>query len=151
MFWFEATLGLRINLAKSEIILIGEVEEVDELAVELGCRVGQLPVVYLGLPLGVSNKAVSGWDGVEEKVRRRLALWKSQYISKGGRITLIESTMASMPVYQMSLFRMPIFVARRLEKLQRDFFWGVGGTWRGKLILSNGRWCVGIRRKGGLE
>ncbi|RVW53601.1 hypothetical protein CK203_069073 [Vitis vinifera] len=40
LFWFEAASGLRINLAKSEIIPIGEVEEVDELAVELGCRVG---------------------------------------------------------------------------------------------------------------
>ncbi|RVX07794.1 hypothetical protein CK203_021806 [Vitis vinifera] len=80
--------GLRINLAKSEIIPIGDVEEVDELAVELGCRVGQLPAVYLGLPLGVSNKAVSGWDVVEEKVRRRLALWKRQYISKGGESLL---------------------------------------------------------------
>ena len=40
LFWFETASGLRINLAKSEIIPIGEVEEVDELAVELGCRVG---------------------------------------------------------------------------------------------------------------
>ena len=36
LFWFEAALGLRINLAKSEIISIGEVEEVDEMAMELG-------------------------------------------------------------------------------------------------------------------
>ena len=117
LFCFEATSGLRINLAKSEIIAIGEVEEVDEMTVELGCRVGQLPAVYLGLPLGAPNKAVSRWDGVEEKVRRRLALWKRQYISKGERITLIKSTMASMLVYQMSLFCMPKSVARRLEKL----------------------------------
>ena len=40
LFWFEAALGLRINLAKSEILPVGEVEEVDEMAVELGCRVG---------------------------------------------------------------------------------------------------------------
>ena len=40
LFWFEAASGLRINLAKSEIIPVGEVEEVDEMAVELGCRVG---------------------------------------------------------------------------------------------------------------
>ena len=112
---------------------------------------GQLPAVYLELPLGVPSKAVYGWDGVEEKVRRRLALWKSQYISKGGRITLIKSTMVSMSVYQMSLFRMPISVAKRLEKLQRDFLLGGGVTWRGKFILSNGKWCAGIRRKGGLE
>ncbi|RVW41391.1 hypothetical protein CK203_095197 [Vitis vinifera] len=107
LFWFEAASGLRINLAQSEIIPIGEVEEVDVLAMELGCRVGSLPSSYLGLPLGAPNKAISVWDGVEERVTRRLALWKRQYISKGGRITLIKSTMASMPIYQMSLFRMP--------------------------------------------
>ena len=94
-------------MAKSEIIPIGEVEEVDEMAVELRCRVGQLPAVYLRLPLGSPNKASSLWDGVEERVRRRLALWKRQYISKGGRITLIKTTMTSLPLYQMSLFRMP--------------------------------------------
>ncbi|RVW46454.1 hypothetical protein CK203_067327 [Vitis vinifera] len=98
LFWFEAASGLRINLAKSEVIPVGEVQRIEEMAVELGCRVGQLPSVYLGLPLGVPNKATYGWDGVEEKMRRRLALWKSQYISKGGRITLIKSTMGSMPV-----------------------------------------------------
>ena len=40
LFWFETASGLRINLSKSEIIPIGEVDEIDELAVELGCRVG---------------------------------------------------------------------------------------------------------------
>ena len=43
LFWFEAASGLRINLAKSEIIPVGEVVEMEELAVELGCRVGSLP------------------------------------------------------------------------------------------------------------
>ncbi|RVW60908.1 Endonuclease MutS2 [Vitis vinifera] len=43
LFWFEAASGLRINLAKSEVIPVGEVVEGEELAVELGCRVGTLP------------------------------------------------------------------------------------------------------------
>ena len=79
-------------MAKSEIIPVGEVDEVEELAVELECKVGSLPSQYLGLPLGAPNRATSVWDGVEERVRRRFALWKRQYISKGGRITLIKST-----------------------------------------------------------
>ena len=112
---------LNINIDKSEIISVGEVEEMEEMAAELGCKVGSVPSVYLGLPLGAPNKNTSMWDGVEEKVRRRLALWKRQYISKGGRLILIKSTMASMPLYQMSLFHMPKSVVRRLEKLQRDF------------------------------
>ena len=73
LFWFEAASSLRINLDKSEIIPVGVVEEIDEMAVELGCRVGSLPSQYLGLPLGAHNKAPSVWDGVEEKMRRRLA------------------------------------------------------------------------------
>ena len=43
--WFEAASGLRINLAKSELIPIGEVEDIEEMAVELGCIVGALPSV----------------------------------------------------------------------------------------------------------
>ncbi|RVX22106.1 putative sugar phosphate/phosphate translocator [Vitis vinifera] len=107
LFWFEAASGLRINLDKSEIIPVGEVEEMEEMAAELGYKVGSMPSVYLRLPLGPPNKSTAMWDGVEEKMRRRLAHWKHQYISKGGRLILIKSTMASMSLYQMSLFRMP--------------------------------------------
>ena len=124
--WFEATSNLRINLAKSKFIPVGEVEEIEEMAVELGSRVGSLPTVYLGLPLGAYHKTLSMWDGVEERMRRRLALWKRQYISKGGRIILIKSTLVNMLIYQLSLFRMPKIVAKRLEKLQRGFLWGGG-------------------------
>ncbi|RVW76708.1 hypothetical protein CK203_047539 [Vitis vinifera] len=48
------------------------VEDIDGLAVKLGCRVGSLPIVYLGLPLGANHKASSMWDGVEERMRRRV-------------------------------------------------------------------------------
>ncbi|RVX05648.1 putative ribonuclease H protein [Vitis vinifera] len=149
--WFEAALGLRINLAKSEIIPVEEVEEILEMAVELGCKVGQLPSTYLGLPLGVPNKAVCAWDGVEERMRWKLALWKRQYISKGGRIALIKSTLASMPLYQMSLFRMPRAVARRLEKLQRDFLWGGESTERKAHLVNWERVCVGKEKGTGVE
>ncbi|WKA12713.1 hypothetical protein VitviT2T_030072 [Vitis vinifera] len=75
-------------------------------------------------------------------MRWKLALWKRQYLSKGGRITLIKSTLASMPLYQLSLFRMPKGVARRLEKLQRDFLWGGGSTGRKAHLVSWEKVCV---------
>ena len=102
--WFEAASSLRINLAKSELITVGEVEDIEDMAVELGCRVGDFSIKYLGLPLGAHHKALSMWDGVEERMRRRLDLWKRHYLSKGGRITLIKSTLVSIPIYQLSLF-----------------------------------------------
>ncbi|RVW75227.1 LINE-1 reverse transcriptase-like [Vitis vinifera] len=46
--WFEAASDLRINLAKSVLIPVGEVDELEELAAELGCRLGALPHCLLG-------------------------------------------------------------------------------------------------------
>ena len=149
LLWFEAASGLRINLVKSEIIPVREVEEIEELTVELGCRVGSLPSQYLELPLGAPNRAPSMWDGVEERVRTPLALWKRQYISKGGRITLIKNTLASMLIYQKSIFRMPKIVARRIEKVQRDFLWG-GGNLEGKIYLVKWDVICTDKNKGGL-
>ena len=50
--WFEAISGLRINLDKSELILVGSVDNLNDLALELGCKLDILPSSYLGLPLG---------------------------------------------------------------------------------------------------
>jgi hypothetical protein len=69
---FEAASGLRINLEKSEIVHISAVEDVKGLAHLLGCRVASLPITYLGLPLRASYKSVSFWNGVIEKMERRL-------------------------------------------------------------------------------
>ena len=73
LMWFEAMSGLKINLNKSEIIPIGPVTNVEELASELGCKIGSLPTSYLGLPLDAKHKALSVWDSVEESFRKRLA------------------------------------------------------------------------------
>jgi hypothetical protein len=39
-------------------------------------------------------------------------------------ITLIKSTLSNMPTYMLSLFPIPAYVAKHLEKIQRDFLWG---------------------------
>ena len=102
---FEVLSSLRINLDKSSIIPVGDMESPKVLAQELGCKVNLLPTTYLGLPLGTRHKSLAVWDNVEEKFCRKLSLWKRHYISKGGRITLIHSTLVSTPLYMMSIFR----------------------------------------------
>lgn len=67
---------MKINLAKSEIVPIGDVGDVGGLAHILGCRLSSLPVKYLGLPLGASYKATSIWNGIIEKMECQLAGWR---------------------------------------------------------------------------
>ena len=57
LVWFEALSGLRINLDKSSILHVGKVDNINRLALELGCKVGSLPTDYLGLPLGVKHNS----------------------------------------------------------------------------------------------
>ena len=113
--WFEAISGLRINLNKSEIIPVGRITDVAILSMELGCKVGPLPSSYLGLPLGAPHNLIAAWDGIDERFTKRLNLWKRQYISKGGRLTLIRSTLSCLPVYLMSLFHLVRRVRLTLE------------------------------------
>ena len=91
--------GLKVNIAKSEMVPIGEVNNVHALVEILGCKVGLLPMAYLGMPLGASHKSPSIWNPILEKMKWKLAGWKKLYLSKGGRLTLLKSMLSSLPTY----------------------------------------------------
>ena len=64
------------------------------------------------------------WNPILEKMERRLEGWKRLYLSKGGRVTFIKSTLSNLPTYFLSLFPIPASVANRIERLQWNFLWG---------------------------
>ena len=121
---FQAVTGLKVNTLKSEMVPIGEVPNVHVLTEILGCWIGSLPITYLGMPLGASHKSLTIWNPILEKIEWKLAGWKKMYLSKGGRLTLLKSTLSSIPTYFLSLFTIPTHVANKIERLQRDFLWG---------------------------
>ena len=94
----------------------------DQFASVLGCGIGDLPLKYLGLPLGASFKLKAMWVDLEDLMSRRLTPWKWLYLSKGARVTLIKSTLSHLPTYMLSLFPIPAHVAKRIKKIQHDFF-----------------------------
>ncbi|XP_059671000.1 uncharacterized protein LOC132316541 [Cornus florida] len=75
---FRAISGLKVNVGKSSLVLVGEVHDIANLAAVLGCRVSHFPISYLGLPLGSSLRRVRGWDLVIERIRdgKNTRLWK---------------------------------------------------------------------------
>ena len=121
---FQVFTGLKVNVGKSEIVPIREVSNIHNLANILQCRVGSLPMIYLGMPLGTSYKTAFIWNVILKRMEKKLSSWKRLYLSKGGRLTLLKSTLSSLSTYYLSLFTVPKAVAMRLERIQRNFLWG---------------------------
>lgn len=115
----------------------------------MGHRVNEVPTSYLRLLLGAPFKLAVVWVGVAEQYYKRLSSWKKQYISKRGRIILIWSTLASLPIYFKTLFSILIKVKVRLEKIQRNFLWE-GKALEKKLHLVKWAFFCMKKRKGGL-
>lgn len=89
---FEVVSGSEINLGKPELVPVGTVPEVEELAQILGCKVFSLPMKYLGLQLAARLKSKVIWDTILEKVERHSMGCIKIYLFKGGRFTLVKST-----------------------------------------------------------
>lgn len=82
-----------------------------------------LPVDYLGVPLGGNSFKKAFWSSVIERCQKKLATWKAKYLSFGGRITLIRAALLNLPLYFLSIFKLPIGIARQIETLQKQFLW----------------------------
>ncbi|XP_071719522.1 uncharacterized protein [Rutidosis leptorrhynchoides] len=125
---FELTSGLKVNYNKSCLFGVGiDKIEVEEMASVFGCKRGSFPMTYLGLPIGANMKKLSNWRPVIDKFEKRLSDWKARTISFGGRLTLVNEVLNSLPLYYFSFFRVPPSVLNKLEKVRRNFFWGGSG------------------------
>jgi len=63
-----------------------------------------------------------------------LANWKRLYLSNGGRLTLIKSTLSNLPIYYLFFF--PILaVANRIKKHQWVLWGGVGDKFKFYLVI----------------
>lgn len=84
-----------------------------------------------------------------EKMEKRLAGWKCLSLSKEGRLTLLKSTLSNLSTYYLSLFPIPVSVARSIEKLHRDLLWG-GMADEHKHHLVNWKHICSLIQQGGL-
>ena len=121
LIFFEPITSLKVNVAKSEIVPIGDVGNLNGLARIFCYKVGTLPMRYSGMPLKAQYKDSSIRNPIIEKMEKRLVGWKKLYLLKGGRLTLLKSTLSSLPTYFLLLFTIPQTMATRIERIQRNF------------------------------
>ncbi|GJS62333.1 RNA-directed DNA polymerase, eukaryota [Tanacetum coccineum] len=122
---FYRASGLRINMCKSKIMGVNvEERKVQNAAIKLGCLVLKTPFTYLGTKVGDNMTRKEAWKVVVDKVLSRLSRWKMRTLSIGGRFTILKSVLGSIPIFHMSIFKVPSNVLKSLESIRSRFFNG---------------------------
>ncbi|GKA78344.1 RNA-directed DNA polymerase, eukaryota, reverse transcriptase zinc-binding domain protein [Tanacetum coccineum] len=147
---FHKASGLKINMCKSKILGIHvNNDNISRAAEDLGCQVLKLPFSYLGSMVGGRMHRLHSWDDTVDRVRNRLSKWKMKMLSSGGRLTLVKSVLGSMPIFHMSLFKVPAGILHKLESIRKHFFNGHEVSSR-KISWVNWNKVIYPKEKGGL-
>ncbi|XP_071939195.1 uncharacterized protein [Coffea arabica] len=90
----------------------------------LGYNKRVFPIRYLGCPLYTGRSKKVYYTDTYNGVANRILSWKNQILSPGGRVVLIQSVLASMPIHLLATASPPKGMLMVIEKLFAKFLWG---------------------------
>lgn len=116
--------GLKVNRQKSNFIPIAVPHHLwGNIAQILRCSEAELPITYLGMPLSHRNPRKVDYQPLIQAVQARLASWKSNLLSYGGRATLVKVVLTALPLHFMQAIRIPKGVIKHIDQTRRAFLW----------------------------
>jgi hypothetical protein len=81
---------------------------------------------YLGFFLKPNNYRVNDWMWLLKKIEKRIENWTFRWLSLGGRLTLANSFLQSIPFYWLSLVKIPSSMLHQIYLLLSNFIWKRG-------------------------
>lgn len=125
------------NFDKSDVCfgkLVGAAERT-RLANLLQVNLVDVHGKYLGLPSFVGRNKREVFEGLKDKVWKRLRGWKRPLFSSTGKEVLIKAIIQAIPTYVMSCFKIPKKIVDGMHSMAASFGWG--STEKKKKI----HWC----------
>jgi hypothetical protein len=107
---FAESTRLKINYRKTSMIPINVSEErLTHFANTISCQTRGLPFTYLGLPLGTTRPSLEFFLPMVLRVERRLCSIVD-FLTYGGKLTMVKSVLASLPIFYMSCLEIPVII-----------------------------------------
>uniref|UniRef100_A0A803MYV5 Reverse transcriptase n=1 Tax=Chenopodium quinoa TaxID=63459 RepID=A0A803MYV5_CHEQI len=138
--------GQAISQSKSVLLASpnSKEEDVEKFSEVLGISRSNSFGIYLGIQadFGTTKKEIFGF--MVDRVKERLNVWDSLFLSHAGRLTLIKFVLSSLGTYVLSVFKCPMGVLKNINSIIAKFWWlgtkdGKGVYWRNWKHLTNAK------------
>ncbi|XP_075504628.1 uncharacterized protein LOC142542068 [Primulina tabacum] len=118
--------GQAINFGKSGIPYSGNVHQdvKNNVSSILGVNSPLDTGKYLGLPSLIGRRKKMVFSYIKERIWSRIQSWKNKPLSKAGREILIKAVAQAIPSYCMSVFLLPVSIAKEIQRMLNSFWWG---------------------------
>jgi exonuclease III len=148
---YENSSGQKINREKTALFFSPNTKENTQAEITklLGASSTSTTEKYLGLPIFIGKSKNKTFQGLKEKVAKKLSGWKEKKLSKAGREILIKAVAQAIPSYTMSCFKLPKSWCDDLQRMVARFWWGQQSSER-KLHWVNWTSLCRAKKEGGL-
>lgn len=118
--------GQKLSVSKSRILFSKHTPGRDRREVQSMTNIPTADDLgkYLGIPLNMGRISRGTTIDTLEKRKSKLTNWKAKQLSLAGRLVLLQSSIASIPLYQMQVTKFPITLCNEIDRYQKHFLWG---------------------------
>jgi hypothetical protein len=124
--WYCTLSGQTINLDKLELYCSPNMTTTQKNTLANALRVTLVDHLgkYLGITFKLRGNRIGDFQDLIYKISSKLQGWKAKLLSQAGRLTLINSVLHSLPIYNFSVFKAPKNICHKLDSIINAFWWG---------------------------
>ncbi|KAH6767468.1 hypothetical protein C2S52_018451 [Perilla frutescens var. hirtella] len=148
--WGFPVSGQLVNRKKSSFYITEKFALTWQQQIQSVCgyQRGALPFTYLGIPIYRGALKASIFLPLRQRLSARIHGWSHRHLSFGGRLSLIKSTLATLPLHIFQVMDPPQEVLHQLEQMIVRFFWGLVGEQRKMHWISWETICLPVSEGG---
>lgn len=113
---YKQAVGHKVNFGQSKLIFINTYVAMQFGVVRIfGCGIKDFSIVYLSMLLFKGRMKEEYQNLVMDHLSKKLVAWKGALLIQAGKYQLLQLVLQSIPMYFLSIFKIPAMVRRNIE------------------------------------